>query len=330
MPEPYVNAHPGDLITAQLFNGLQSTIKQDIADQIKKAVDALKTVDNSGDSAKLGGKTPKELEEEILKRCLEEIPKRTGYKMLFRRLRKDHEKVIEHCLKAFPLVDIYQLDYFPVICAAGDSKDDRKDAYVNFYLYHSNESQQTSVTPVPGTTPPKPPIFEIEPRGDRHPFKIPFATMLNLFAVSYSDTSSLDDLETEFWKAFLPPYPDQFEDDQYCHSPWFEKCCGEQRSVATLKARGDWNDIVFQMRPRKVVRFPTTPTDQERTLTASPFAGADIQVVHFDFDTIGVRLLSDPVYTADTATPKKPEINVKPNLSEEAQQELKVMLLLKV
>ena len=55
MPEPYVNTQPGDLITANLFNGLQSTIRQDIADQVKKAIDALKTVDNSGDSAKLGG-----------------------------------------------------------------------------------------------------------------------------------------------------------------------------------------------------------------------------------------------------------------------------------
>src|SRR5882724_4811135 len=104
MPEPYVNTQPGDLITANLFNGLQSTIRQDIADQVKKAIDALKTVDNSGDSAKLGGKTPKELENEIIQKALAEIPKRTGYRMLFRLLRTGRETVIEHKLKACPLV----------------------------------------------------------------------------------------------------------------------------------------------------------------------------------------------------------------------------------
>ncbi|HWP52653.1 MAG TPA: hypothetical protein VN476_00895, partial [Pyrinomonadaceae bacterium] len=203
MPEPYVNAHPGDLITAQLFNGLQTTIKQDIADQIKKAVDAIKTVDQSADSAKLGGKTSKELEEEIIKRALAELPKRTGYKMLFRRLRRDRETVIEHKLCMPPLVQVWQLDYFPVICATGDSKDDRRDAYVNLYLYHSSENKFTSVNTPQGQ---KAPTFEIESTdSQRHAFRIPFWKMLDQYNVPYTDTSSLEDLETEFWKAFWDP-----------------------------------------------------------------------------------------------------------------------------
>ena len=149
-PDPYVKTLPGDLITAELFNGLQSTIRQDIADQVKKAVDAIKNVDQSGDSAKLGGKTPKELEDEIIEKALAILPTRTGYRMIFKRLTKEDEKVIKHELKACPLVDVYQLDYFPVICATGDEKDDRADARVNFYLYHSTEKKFNSLTPPQG------------------------------------------------------------------------------------------------------------------------------------------------------------------------------------
>ena len=319
-PDPYVNTNPGDLITAQLFNGLQSTIKQDIADQIKKAVEAIKNVDLSGDSAKLGGKTPKELEDEIIQKALAILPTKTGYRMIFRRLTKDDEKVIKHELKACPLVDVYQLDYFPVICATGDEKDDRADARVNFYLYHSTEKKFKTVA----TPPAVPPTFEIEPTdGKHHPFKIPFPTMLHLFDVKYTDNSSLDDLETEFWKAFFRSPNDEFDTDQYCHSPWFEKCCGEKRSVATLKSRGDWDDIMFQMRPRKVVHFPAAPPPPAAStpgLTPMPSAFADVQVVHFDFESIGVQLLSDPgPFYQDGLTP--PITNTK---------ELKVMLLLKV
>src|SRR5262252_1693576 len=62
---------------------------------------------------------------------------------------------------------------------------------------------------------------------------------------------------------------DEFEEDQYCHSPWFEKCCGEQRTVGELKKRGDWDDIWFQMRPRKTINFPVPPT-AETPLTPAP------------------------------------------------------------
>ena len=315
VPDPYDKAVPGGLITAELFNDIQLKIKEDIAKQIDKAVKAIKLVDNSGDSAHLEGKTLKEVEDEAVQKALHQIPKRTGYRMIFKRLTRDREKVIEHNLKACPLVDVYQLDYFPVICATGDEKDDRADARVNFFLYHSNENKFKSINP-PGTT------YEIEPTdGLHHPFRIPFSRMLELYDVLYTDTSSLDDLETEFWKAFFASPNDEFDSDQYCHSPWFEKCCGEKRSVATLKSRGDWDDIVFQMRPRKVVHFSSTPPPAAPPeVSKIPSAFADVQVVHFDLDTLGVQLLSDPAYPA--LTPPTPAIT--------NPKELKVMLLLKV
>jgi len=309
-PDPYVNAHPGDLITAQLFNGLQSTIRQDIADQVKKAIDALKTVDNSGDSAKLGGKTPKELEDEIVQRALAEIPKRTGYRMIFKKLDREDEAIIEHQLHAFPLVDLYQLDYFQVICATGEEKADQQVGFVNFYLYHSDETSFADPnSPIP---------IQIEPTDrDEHAFTIDFEKLLALYDVKYTDESNLRELETEFWKAFFKSPNDKFDRRQFCHSPWFEKCCGQRRTVGYLKAGGDWDDIQFQMRPRKVVHFAASPPPPSPVMDALPSALADIQVVHFDFDTIGVRLMSDPIY------PQGLREKVVAN-------QLKVMLLLKV
>lgn len=329
-PNPYVKTSDGDLITAALFNGVQSTIRQDIADQVKQAISGIKTVDQAGDSAKLGGKTPKELEESILQRVLSEIPKHRDHRLYFKRLTKDQEKVIEHNLYRCPLIDIYQLDYFPVICATGESKDDRRDAYVNFYLYHSSENRFKSLTPGSNAT------FEVEPTDGRHrPFRIPFVQMLQLYNVPFTDSSSLDDLETEFWKKlFESPPNDEFDEDQYCHSPWFEKCCGEQRSVGMLKSRGSWNDIMFQMRPRKVAHFPETPNDEAFARDAVPIARADVMAMHFDFNSIGLRLLADPLYPRSPITsppsPPDPAINIEPNLSDRAKKELKVMVLLKV
>jgi len=77
---------PGDLITAQLFNDLQDKIKQDTTDEIKKAIDALTNVAQSGDSSKFGGKTPEEFKKEVLDEALAVIPKRSGYKRVFKRL----------------------------------------------------------------------------------------------------------------------------------------------------------------------------------------------------------------------------------------------------
>lgn len=322
-PGPYVQTSDGDLITANLFNGVQSTIRQDIADQIKQAIGGIKTVDQAGDSAKLGGKTPKELEEAILQRVLSEIPKHRDHRMIFKRLTKDQEKVIEHNFYRCPLIDIYQLDYFPVICATGESKDDRHDAYVNFYLYHSSENRFKSVaTPSAGT-------FEIEPTdGRRRPFRIPFTQMLQMYNVPYTDSSSLEDLETEFWKKLFEDPNDEFDEDQYCHSPWFEKCCGEQRTVGTLKSRGNWNDIMFQMRPRKMARFPQTSTaDELATLDGLPTARADVMAMHFDFNSIGLRLLAEPAYPSSGTDPS---LNIEPNLTDAAKKEIKVMVLLKV
>jgi hypothetical protein len=313
--EPYISRNPGDSITAEDWNDLQSKIQDDIAKKVKDAVDAKTSVANADNAAKLENKSAKEVEDEAVEKALAVLPTRTGYKMIFKRLTQDDEKVIKHELKACPLVDVYQLDYFEVICAKGEDKEDQSDVFVNFYLYNSREQKLKFETK----------SIEIEPADvKRHPFKISFASMLDLFGVEYTETQSLDDLETEFWKKFFSGLNDEFDEDQYCHSPWFEKCCGEKRSVKTLKDSGAWDDIWFKMMPRKTINYlagETLNTDGT-PVPAPPSTGptpapTQIQVAHFDFDTLGIKLLDAPVYPTELP----PEVN---------KDELKVMLLLKV
>ena len=306
-PSPYIPQNPGDLLTAEAWNAMQQKIREDIAKQIQEAIKKVQTVPKAGDAQKLGGKTTDELTKDILDKALAEIPTRTGYQMIFKRLKKDEDKVIEHGLKCSPLVDVYQLDYFPVVCSEDDQK---SKMFVNFYLYHSSEKKLRLENET----------FVIEP-AQGPPYRIALEIMLHRFEVKYTLGTSLGDLETELWKKVFASQNDEFDDDQYCHSPWFDRCCREETTVGELQNKGPWNDLWFQMRPRKTINYPygpagATPAANPEGSAAQP-APTQVQVVHFDFDTLGARLLSDPVYPDGLPA----EIN---------KQELKVMLLLKV
>lgn len=308
MPEtvtPYLERKPRDLITAEDWNEMQVLIRKDIDAQLRAAIEAIQQVPKSADSSKLGGKTPEELAQQIIDSALQGLNERTGYMRVFKQLQptppapsgqKEDLKIsyIEHELKDYPVVDVYQLLPFEVICSEDDVKEKHE---VLFYLYHSSEKKIR--TKVADDTIQE---AEIEPSGD-FVFKIPFSKMLELYKVEYDDDSSLGDLETDFWEAFYSAPDDEFEDDQDCHSPWFDRCCGERRSVGELKKRGDWDDMWFQMRPVKTIN-----SDGESRLP--PFVG----VAQLDFDRVG--LVYRPVQQGDDNTvPTEP---------------LPVMVLLKV
>jgi len=312
---PYKEFFPGGPITAEDNIQVQKMIKEDIQAQInaakeemKKAMEEIDTVNKAHDAEKLGGKTVGELTDEILQKAMKLFPARTGYLKLFKRLKVGEEIVIKHELKACPLVDVYQLDYFQVVCAEDDNK---YKAWVNFYLYHSSEKRIRLGTE----------SIEIEPT-DAHPYKVAFKEMLERYKVSYTETTSLGDLEIEFWKAFFAAPNDQFDDDQYCHSPWFERCCREERTVKSLRQKGDWDDIWFQARPRKTINYIYSAAEGGTAVPPTP-APTQIQVVHFDFDTLGITLLRDPTYPSDLWA-------ANGALRDDFRHELKVMVLLKV
>ena len=309
---PYVERRPGDLITAEDWNDMQRKVKNDIGEQTKQAIAAIKSVQKAEDAGMLAGKSLEQIAEDILEKVLHVIPGRTGYLQVFKQLKVDKEEDINHQLKAFPLVDIYQLDYFQVVCSEDGNKP--YEEWATFYLYHSSEKR---IRMEDGKS------IQIEP-SEGHPFKISFKELLDQYNVSYNDNSSLGDLENEFWRAFFAAPNDSFDDDQYCHSPWFDRCCREDRTVGTLKDRGDWNDLWLQMRPRKTDNYaPSTGTPQPPTGRVLPTpAPTNIQVSHFDYNTMGLKLLSNPVHPADVLAGLKDRRDIS--------QEINLMLLLKV
>lgn len=255
----YIERNPSDLITAEDWNDLQRQIQDDIESTASEAADGVKHVASADDASQLDGMDVDELTDEITKRVLGAVQTESGYRKVFKILEEpplgsdmtadDIEfNIIEHDLGSCPLVDVYKLQYFEVVCA---DDDDIYPAIATFYLHHTTE-EKLRVTPVGGGDKV---TVNIQGPGDLT-WGIPFADMLAHYDVQYSNTTSLGDLETEFWKAFFSGLNDKFDDEQYCHSPWFERCCREERDVASLKSKGDWNDLVFQVRPWKIVSGP--------------------------------------------------------------------------
>jgi hypothetical protein len=318
--DPY-KVSPGDLITAKLFNGLQDKINHDTDEQIKKAIKAINNVPQSDDSGRLGGKTPDEFEKTIIDEVLAKLAKKTGYKLVFKRLQKGEWDTVNHDLGVLPVVDAYQFDYFEVLCPDDDKKENK---FVNFYIYHSTETEQKSAK---STGPKK--LYIEKSDGSEFVFKIRFEQMLRWFEIPYDNNSqSIGDLVAEFWQRLFKKPNDTFDVDQYCNSPWFEKCCGENRSIGTLKQRGDWDELWFQMRPRKTINFPYPFA---ANADGNPLPGVEwpaafpnnIEIVHLDFNNIGIRLLQAPYY-AKALRPDAVDGEEKIERSE-----LKVMLILK-
>jgi hypothetical protein len=334
MPETdklYVPAAPGDVITAEAWNEMQSDIYDDIRATSQAAAEALARVERAGDAEKLDGQTPDELADSIVDRVLDQLREHRGYLKVFKVLTVGETKEIKHGFGDCPVVDVYQLDYFHVVCSEDDGV---WPSWATFYLYHSSEKK---IRYPAGDGHPKG-ILEIEPK-DPPVYKIPFRVLLEKYKVEYTSTSSLGDLETEFWQALFKAPNDELDDEQYCHSPWFHRCCREEKSVRQLKESGDWDEIWFQMRPRKTINFPIELLVDEpsRTWQLPKFsadlptpAPTQIEVAQLDLDTVGLTLLDKPVYPPDVLGANADVAgSLREQLGEDVEDELKVMVILK-
>jgi hypothetical protein len=315
-PTTYVERHPGDLLTAEDWNQVQTKIYSDIRSTAQQAADGVTHVANADDASHLEGKGIDALTEEITRRVLDEVRGRSGYQQVFKILKGDEITVIEHKLGTAPLTDIYKLEYFPVACREDDMT---ITAFANFYLYHSDEKRvRVRVTNSSGQT--SVVTIDVQPK-DLPEMGIPWAELLTRYEVPYTDTSSLDDLETEFWKAFFADPNDTFGDDQYCHSPWFERCCKEQQSVKEIKDKGDWNDILFQMRPRKTINHDFVGNNEDGHQPRP----ANVFVQHLDNNR--TALWFEPPATFDGGEESDARDYIG---ADDFDNQLKVMVLLKV
>lgn len=266
-----VTFEPGQLITAESMNAMQDKILAAIEAQIAAAIEALAEVPGAENAQKLGGATAEELLDRFMERAMQEIPGRTGYRKLFKVLEVGKVNLVRHELAAHPLVDLYELMPFTVICA----HDDLREVHdVRFYLYHSSERRIRAT--VEGEDQPRSVVIE----DDDPPFRIALATLLDLYDVPYTDSSSLGDLETELWKAMFADPNDEVDAEQLCHSPWYERCCREERRVSDLKERGDWDDLWLKVKPQKTDNLISVTDIFARP---SPY---NVLVDHRDLDTL--------------------------------------------
>jgi hypothetical protein len=312
--EPYLERSPGDLITAEDWNDLQRQIRADIRTTADDAASGVTHVASADDAGQLDGKDLDELTDEIASRVLDQLRAQSGYLRVFRVLKEDEIDVIEHGFGGMPLVDVYKLEYFEVVCREDD---DTYAAFATFYLHHTSE-KRVRVTDEGGGRR----SIDVQPR-DFPAIGIPFSELLATYDVQYSDASSLDDLETEFWKAFFADPNDEFGDDQYCHSPWFERCCRDHRTVGTLKERGEWDDIIFQVRPWKTVNHPFPPQVGDDEVRRIP-APANVAVAHLDHQRVAVWLNGPALHGGEH------DGQLREYIGDSYTSELKVMVLLKV
>lgn len=285
--DPYIPRFPKDLITAEDWNDVQVKIKNDIKKQVDDAIAAKTKVDKADDAGTLAGQTVAQLTKAIIDAALQELNKRTGYMRVFKMLAADgKESIVKHGLKDFPVTDVYKLLKWDVVC----SEDDVKEIHsVLFYLYHSSERTiRFKLDPPPVA--PTPAVSSVAIEGSAGAVhKIAFSKMLEIYNVKYDNDSTLDDLETEFWDAFYAAPNDRFDDGLDCHSPWFDRCCGERRTVGDLKKRGDWDELWFQTRPAKTING-ISPINVE-----NPELPSFVRVNQYDFDTLGISYQPPPV-----------------------------------
>lgn len=273
----YKKFEPGGLITAEAMNAMQSLIRADINAQITAALAELTEIANAGDSDKLGGQTPQELLDQFLEKAMQEFPGHTGYRKLFKRLEHDEPNVIEHGLEMCPLVDVYELLPFRVVCAHDD---DKHVENVRLFLYHSSEKKIRG----PGNVG----SIEIEETGEPV-FRIALAQMLSVLDVDYDDNNSLQDLEEELWSKMFADPNDNFDPDEYCHSPWYERCCREERSVGSLKEKGDWDELWFKMMPVKSINSEPDVSNPDQSHGRLP---RNVFVGHLDLNTVSLRYMA--------------------------------------
>lgn len=295
--EPYIKQVPGGVITAEANNSVQVMIKDDIQDQIAKAKEAIKKegVDKAGNADKLENKNIAQLKEEFLKAAEQLVAKRTGYRSYFRRINNKEDTVIEHKLLDYPVVDVYELEPIGDAICSEDGELSQADTPVEskilFYLHHASE-WSVSKKLSDGTAASRPIKMTLDPN-----FSIPFSEMLTHYGITPAGEETLDALETRFWQAFFAQNGEAFSpinDEATCHSPWFDRCCGDRRTYDQLTKAGEWDKLLFHVKPRKTINYQAAATGGTVIITqrSRPVL---TQVSQYTFNKIGIKLLDQAI-----------------------------------
>jgi hypothetical protein len=267
--KPYEPTSPGDLITAELFNRIQVRTQEDIARQVAAAVSRHQYVDRARNADALNDRTAAQLTDDIVEKLKALVPGLTGHRVVYKRLQPDEPAIIEHKLGGYPVVDVCELDRFPVVAST-----DGKQWYenVHWFLYHRTEMKIRRPEGAPAGTPAL--VTIEESRGPA--FKQRFEDVLLQYGVKYDGQTALGDVVNEFWKNLFSGLNDAFDETSFANSPWFDRCCGDRRTVESLLRGGEWNDLYLKVVPRKTIN------------SVAPVYPLGVEVVHYDQNRLGL------------------------------------------
>jgi hypothetical protein len=254
---PFIAREPGDLITADDWNGMQRKIKDEIRAQTQAAKEELKHegVDRADNADHFATMSEQDLTDKLDERYASKVHDHEGpsaYRRYIKEFTSDpglDSVLLEHGLGRFPLVDVYEL--LPV---APSDKSLGKCKLLFFYG-HADEDRLG--------------LRERVGR-DRVTIGIPFEEVLRELGVEYSEDHQIEDVLNEMWDAFLRDPNDEIS---HCTTPWVDECCGERRTIKELKEAGDWDDLRLALRPRKCGMGTDAP-------------GCTVEVRHLTYSTL--------------------------------------------
>ncbi|MDD1750045.1 MAG: hypothetical protein LUO89_09230 [Methanothrix sp.] len=248
---PYIQRNPGDIWTAEDWNGVQTKIKDDIRGKIDEATKQItKTGVQRADSAdKFAEKTPDDWVKDLDGRYAQKVHDHEGqavYRAYHKRFTKDTPSAfLEHKLGRFPLVDVYELQKVPfngtqdengtIQLDEGGSIKSSDNKPIKFFLYYHHEEADKFG-------------LDVKVYRDRARLGVPLKDVLAQYGVEWEDDDTLQDVRNDLWdKLFALP------NDEISHSssPWIESCCIERTKIGRLKSNDEWQDIRLAFRPVK-------------------------------------------------------------------------------
>jgi hypothetical protein len=272
--DPYIAANPGELITAQAWNGVQVDVKEDIDGQIKHAKDDLRKtgVDIAKNAGEFAGKTPDEWKKDLDERYAPKNHDHQGvtvWRRYIKRFTPDvNEALLEHNLGRFPIVDTYVLD------KVAPKATDLKFANCKILFFSSNADADDLG-------------LRTRVYRDRALRGIVFEKLAAEIGLEYTDASSIADVVDDFWRQFMLDPNDEID---HCQTPWVESCCERNRTVGDLKKAGDWDDLYISLNPRKSAVGAALTLDANNALLPP---ATRVEVAHVNYDMLHVKANTD-------------------------------------
>ena len=267
---PYVAASPGDVLTSQGWNTMQTEIKEDIGARIATAKEEIEHegVDTAGNAEHFAGMSEKDLTDKLDARYAPRAHDHEG-QAVYRRFIKEFgpdtgydAAVLEHRFGRFPLVQVYEL--LDVVPARGNDPSPFPGCKILFYYGHADADR-----------------YGLRERvgRDRIPVGLAFEQVLTELAVQYEDDDTIEDVLNDLRDAFMADPNDEIK---HCQTDWLTQCCGERRTIAELKEADQWNDLYLGLRPRTCGRGADFPP-------ANPACHVDVAQANYDSVVVRVK-----------------------------------------